>query len=215
MKTIPIGLRIRTWFAVLGGLALAACGGGGGSSGAAANGNSLTPASTQAAVSELTDAFAATLTGGQEVPQRPSSASGSGTVVIQASTRQMTATLTTTGIAGTDAHIHQAPAGLNGPIIFPLAETARGSGVWTARAVLTDAQVSAFRAGDFYFNVHSAAFANGEIRGQILPQIISLEFITGAAGRNRSTSTPSDTGTTGTGTGSTGAGMTTNAGLLF
>ncbi|WP_420473872.1 CHRD domain-containing protein [Noviherbaspirillum sp. ST9] len=170
MKFIPIGLN-RMWLAVLAGTLLAACGGGGGSSGAtSSSANGLTPASTQAAVSELADAFAATLTGAQEVPQRASSATASGTVVIQAATRLMTATLTTTGIAGTEANIQQAQAGLNGPVVFPMTETSRGSGIWTARAVLTEAQFNAFRAGDFYFNVRSTNFSEGEIRGQILSQ---------------------------------------------
>lgn len=195
MKSIPIGLNVRTWLAVLGGLVLASCSGGGGDSGATTSGaNSLTPASTQAAVSELTDAFAATLTGAQEVPQRASSATASGTVVIQSATRLMIATLTTTGIAGTEAHIQQAPAGLNGPVVFPMTETTRGSGIWTARAVLTDAQVRAFRAGDFYFNVRSTNFAEGEIRGQILSQQPGTTPVTVP-------STSTNTGTTSVGAG--------------
>lgn len=169
MKLIPNGLNVRAWIAILGILAVAACGGGGGDSGAT-TGNNLTPASTQAAVSELTDAFAATLNGAQSVPQRQSAATGSGTVVIERATRLMTATLTTTGIAGTDAHIRQAQAGLNGPVVFPLVETARGTGIWSGRSTLTEAQYNAFRAGDFYFNVESVNFAEGEIRGQILSQ---------------------------------------------
>lgn len=193
MKSIPYGLNVRMWLAVLGGLVLASCSGGGGDSGATTSAaNSLTPASTQAAVSELTDAFAATLTGAQEVPQRASSATASGTVVIQPATRLMTATLTTTGIAGTEAHIQQAPAGLNGPVVFPLTESARGSGIWTTRAVLTDAQLNAFRAGDFYFNVRSINFAAGEIRGQILSQQPGTTPATATtAGANTSTGTTS------------------------
>jgi hypothetical protein len=171
MKSITNGLNVRLCLAVLAGIVLASCGGGGGSSGATtSSANSLTPASTQAAVSELADAFAATLTGAQEVPQRASSATASGTVFIQSATRLMTATLTTIGVAGIDASIQQAPAGLNGPIVFPMTETARGSGIWTTRAALTEAQYNAFRAGDFYFNVRSTNFAEGEIRGQILSQ---------------------------------------------
>ena len=202
MKPIPVGPNLRAWLTVLGVLALAACNGGGGESGATTSANNPTPAPTQASVSELTDAFAATLTGAQEVPQRQSSATGSGTVVIQPSTRLMTATLTTTGIAGTDAHIRQAQAGLNGPIVFPLTETARGSGIWTARAALTEAQFNVFRAGDFYFNVQSTNFVTGEIRGQILSQ--QPGTTPASATSNTSTSTSSATGT---GTASVGAGL--------
>lgn len=187
------------WLAALGTLVLVSCSGGGGESGATTTSNSLTPTATQAATSELADAFAATLTGAQEVPQRPSGATGSGTVVIHPATRQMTATLTTTAIAGTDAHIHQAPPGMNGPIVFPLTETSLGSGVWTTRATLTEAQYNAFRAGDFYFNVHSTNFTAGEIRGQILSQ--QPGTTTTGTNANTNTITGPGTGTTSVGTG--------------
>lgn len=127
--------------------------------------------STQAAVQELVDAFAATLTSAQEVPMRQSSATGAGTVVITATTRQMSAVLTTIGIAGTNAAIYQGAPGTNGPLMFPLTETVRGSGVWSTTATLTEAQYNAFKAGEFYFNVSSLAFAGGEIRGQIVAHI--------------------------------------------
>lgn len=154
--------------------------------------------STQAAVQELVDAFAATLTGAQEVPMRQSSATGAGTVVITATTRQMSAVLTTIGIAGTNAAMHQGAPGTNGPLMFPLTETVRGSGVWSTTATLTEAQYNAFRAGEFYFNVSSLAFAGGEIRGQIVAHIPG----------STATGTPSGTtpGTApGTGTAGTGA----------
>ena len=197
MKPSDIGCIVRTCLAAL---ALVSCGGGGGDSGATGASNNLTPASTQAAVQELADAFAATLTGAQVVPQRPSAATGAGTVVINPATRQMSATLTTTAIAGTDANIHQALPGLNGPVIFPLTETARGSGIWTTRATLTDAQYNAFRTGDFYFSVRSINFGEGEIRGQILSQQPGTT-ITGSTGTGTGTSTNPGTGITGAGAG--------------
>lgn len=162
----PGAILARSWLVALS--ALAACGG---SNDFAGSVISPVPVPTQAAVRELVDALAATLNGAQEVPARPSGATGSGSVVINATSRQMSAVLTTSAIVGTDAHIHQAPSGINGPIVFPLVETPRGSGIWGATATLTEAQYNAFKAGDFYFNVHSLAFADGEIRGQISPQL--------------------------------------------
>ena len=46
-----------------------------------------------------------------------------------------------------------------------------GDNGWTvpAGAKFTDAQYSAFQAGIFYVNVHSAANKDGEIRGQLKP----------------------------------------------
>ncbi|WP_136418705.1 CHRD domain-containing protein [Herbaspirillum sp. ST 5-3] len=150
-------------------IALLSCGGGGGDSGVTTN-TSTTSASIQAAERELGDAFAASLSGPQETPPTNSVALGSGTLVLNASTREMTAIVTTTGITGTAAHIHQGPPGTAGPIVFPLSETIPGSGIWTTHATLTDDQVNTLRSGNYYFNVHSAAFPNGEIRGQILSE---------------------------------------------
>ncbi|MEO5660708.1 MAG: CHRD domain-containing protein, partial [Polaromonas sp.] len=77
--------------------------------------------------------------------------------------------ITLTGIAATAAHIHTGTIGNNGAIIFPLTQTAPASGVWVsaADATLSDAQLAELKAGGLYFNAHSAALPNGEIRGQI------------------------------------------------
>ena len=155
---------------LLAGLLLAACGGGGGSGGITNSPLTTATPSAQAGSSELANAFAATLNGIQQTPPRQTSAAGSGTVVINPVTRQMTATLTTTGVAGIDAQIRQGQPNEIGITIFPMTETPRGSGIWAASATLTDAQVNAFRASGFYFNVSSTTFIDGEIRGQILPQ---------------------------------------------
>jgi hypothetical protein len=46
-----------------------------------------------------------------------------------------------------------------------------GESVWSvpAGARLTDAQYDAFKAGNLYVNVHTAAHKGGEIRGQLNP----------------------------------------------
>jgi hypothetical protein len=77
--------------------------------------------------------------------------------------------VTTSGVSVTAAHIHEAPAGKNGPIIVPLTQTAEN--VWTVPegAKLTDAQYESFKAGNLYYNIHSAAHKAGELRGQIKP----------------------------------------------
>lgn len=115
------------------------------------------------------EVFAARLTPLQEVPPVASNASGTGTVSLDPATRRFTARITVAGLAATAAHIHPGAPGVNGGVIFPLTQTAPGSGVWasTPDATMTDAQVAALRAGELYFNAHSAAFPNGEIRGQI------------------------------------------------
>jgi hypothetical protein len=115
------------------------------------------------------DVFTAQMSPAQEVPPTSSVATGSGVLAIDPVTRGFTARINVSGIAANAAHIHDGAPGISGPIIFPLTETAPGSGVWVsaAGATMTEAQLSALRAGRLYFNAHSVTFPNGEIRGQI------------------------------------------------
>lgn len=108
-----------------------------------------------------------TLSGTQEVPPVNTSATGSGTVTVNAD-MTVSARITTTGIAATAAHIHMAPAGQNGPVIVPFSKS---GDAWVAApgAKLTEAQYAAYKAGNAYVNVHSAAVPSGEIRAQIRP----------------------------------------------
>lgn len=110
-----------------------------------------------------------TLAGSQEVPPVTTSATGAGTITVK-DDKSVSGSVTTKDIVGVAAHIHLAPAGKNGPPIITLTKTSEG--VWTVPegSKLTDEQYAAFKAGDLYVNVHSAANKGGEIRGQLLPQ---------------------------------------------
>ncbi len=134
---------------------LVACGGGSGSGGDGVSGSSV---------------FVATLTGAKETPSNASVATGSGVATVEMATKVLAATVTTAGMIGTAAHIHNGAPGISGPIVFPLAETSVGSGRWTATVTLTVEQLNLLLSGNTYFNVHSVAFPDGEIRGQIIFQ---------------------------------------------
>jgi hypothetical protein len=114
-------------------------------------------------------AFAAdikvTLSGANEVPPVTTSASGGGTITVR-DDGSVSGSVSTTGVAGTAAHIHEAPAGKNGPVIVPLTKEGDTYRV-PAGAKLTDAQMASLKAGSLYVNVHSAANPGGEIRGQL------------------------------------------------
>lgn len=114
--------------------------------------------------------FVATLNGAQETPPNASAASGSGTAAVDRAIKVLTATVSTTGIVGTAAHIHNGAPGIAGPIVFPLTQTPAGSGNWSTTVTLTDDQFNLLTSGNYYFNVHNATFPNGEIRGQIVAQ---------------------------------------------
>lgn len=147
-------------------LTLVACGGGGGDSGTGtASLDSAAP--TSPAAQPQSETYAATLSGSDQVPPRITSAQGSGSVTVNAATRQMTATVTLVGMIANSVNLYQGAPGSTGPIILALVETTRGSGVWTGQTTLSVAEHASLRAGQFYFSAASAAFASGEIRGQI------------------------------------------------
>jgi hypothetical protein len=106
------------------------------------------------------------LAGGNEVPAVMTSASGYGTVTVNAD-HTVTARITVSGMTPTAAHIHEAAAGANGPVIVPFTKSGDDTFVAPPGAKLTDAQYDAFKAGRTYVNVHSAKSPSGEIRAQL------------------------------------------------
>ena len=108
------------------------------------------------------------LTGAEEVPAVTTEASGAGKISIGAD-KSVKGSVQTKGIVGTVAHIHEAPAGKNGPPIITLQKS--GDDTWTVPegSKLTDAQYASFKAGNLYVNVHSAEHKPGEIRAQLKP----------------------------------------------
>jgi len=109
-----------------------------------------------------------TLSGDQEVPAVQTAATGRGTISVSAD-KTVAGSVTTTGVAGTMAHIHEGAPGQNGGVAIPLQKS--GDNTWSvpAGAKLTDAQYKSFKAGNLYVNVHSAQHQAGEIRGQLKP----------------------------------------------
>lgn len=133
-----------------------------------------TPAPTPApapapAPAPVTLSEAATLTATQEVAETASLATGSATLSMTTVSGAITGSVTTTGLNATAAHIHLGAAGVNGPVIVGLVADPATAGKWNvpANAVLNKEQQDAYVAGNLYYNVHSAAFPGGEIRGQI------------------------------------------------
>ena len=106
------------------------------------------------------------LTGANEVPAVQTSATGSGTVTIK-DDRSVSAKITVSGMTPTAAHIHEAAAGSNGPVIVPFSKTGDNTFEAPGGAKLTDAQYASYKAGKLYVNVHSAQNPGGEIRAQL------------------------------------------------
>jgi hypothetical protein len=108
------------------------------------------------------------LSGNQEVPPVSTAATGNGTIRVLMD-KSVSGSVMTSGVAGTAAHIHQGAPGQNGPVIIPLTKTADNEWSVPAGIRLNDTQYEAFKLGNLYVNVHSAASPAGEIRGQLMP----------------------------------------------
>jgi hypothetical protein len=107
------------------------------------------------------------LTGAEEVPPATTQAKGSGSFRV-AEDGTVSGSVTTEGIQGTMAHIHQAAKGQNGPVIVPLTKNGDTYSVPEGKK-LTPAQMDALKAGNLYVNVHSDKYKGGEIRAQLQP----------------------------------------------
>src|SRR5438552_8163128 len=107
-----------------------------------------------------------TLSGANEVPSVSSSASGSGMVTV-GSDCSVTADIKVSGMTATAAHIHQGAAGTNGGVIVPFTKSGDNAFVAPPGAKMDAEKCAAYKAGNTYVNVHSAAHPGGEIRAQL------------------------------------------------
>jgi hypothetical protein len=107
------------------------------------------------------------LSGSNQVPPLNTPASGSGTVTV-GSDCSVKANISVTGMTATAAHIHEAPAGQNGPVIVPFTKSGDNTFVAPQGAMMTPSQCAAYKAGNTYVNVHSAKYPGGEIRAQLM-----------------------------------------------
>jgi hypothetical protein len=118
--------------------------------------------------------FQAVLTGSQEVPANGSTASGFGTVVLNAAKTQITVNESWSGLStnATASHIH-GPAGIgtNATVLFPFSgvPSATSGSIPEQTFSITAQQVAWLEGGLLYMNVHDNNFQGGEIRGQLLP----------------------------------------------
>jgi len=159
-------------FPLLAIFALSGCGGGGGGGGGSA------PPSTAAAPTVQVLQFDVALSGEEEVPSTDTQATAQASLTINLVTGEVQGDLTVNGLVATAAHIHDAFAGTNGPILVPFDQDPGDPSRFTlpAAVMLDAAGIDRLLAGALYVNVHTVANPGGEIRGQILPDGFVLRF---------------------------------------
>ena len=113
--------------------------------------------------------FAADLKGASEVPANDAAGTGKVEATLDTETKALTWNISYEGLTGeaTGAHFH-GPAkedatadpvvAIEGTLVSP----------YNGNATLTDAQIADLQAGLWYFNVHTAQYPDGELRGQVL-----------------------------------------------
>jgi hypothetical protein len=112
--------------------------------------------------------FKASLKASESVPPVQSSGTGTLDATYDTASKQLTYTVTYSGLTGdaTAAHFHgPAESGKNAGVVVPVQGSAASPIKGTA--TLTDAQAADLMAGKWYFNVHTEANKGGEIRGQV------------------------------------------------
>jgi hypothetical protein len=111
--------------------------------------------------------FKAALSGKEEVPPTKSNAAGAIDATYDSASKKLTWKGNYTGLsaAPTAAHFHgPAEKGKNAGVAVPAPVPASP---FEGSAVLIDTQAADLMAGKMYFNVHTTANPDGEIRGQL------------------------------------------------
>ena len=130
------------------------------------------------------------LSGKQEVPSNTSATTGVFNGLYDKTTKKVTYSVAVTGATPSAMHLHNAKVGTNGDVVVEI------TGTSGTTAALTAAQETDLLAGNFYFNAHTTAFPNGEIRGQIVSDNMVV-FSNTLSGANEAP-TPNNSTATGT-----------------
>jgi hypothetical protein len=111
----------------------------------------------------------ASLSGPVEVPPGDPDATGTATVTVNAGQGQVCYTLSVKKMdTANAAHIHKGAAGTAGPPVVMLTPpSAKGTSKGCADADKALAQDLIQNPGDYYVNVHNAAYPAGAVRGQL------------------------------------------------
>jgi hypothetical protein len=131
------------------------------------------PAPTATAPTSPTPTASASLitkmVGANETSPNKSPATGTAKITVDMLHDQVCWNLSVQKLQGTvtQAHIHRAPAGKDGPVVLGLSPPTGGSSRGCKRAGPSLARDIVKDPGAYYVNVHTSKFPEGEIRGQL------------------------------------------------
>lgn len=114
--------------------------------------------------------FSDGIDGLQETPPNASPATGIASGTYDDVTNMLMIDISASGFVApiTAKHIHKAPVGVAGGVVFALSGPTGGTSLTSHDMfVLTEAMEADFLGGLYYVNIHSSAFPGGEIRGQL------------------------------------------------
>ena len=125
--------------------------------------NSMLPTSGISYIS-----FRATLNGAGATPANASKATGTASFTYNPTTCVLSGTVVFQGMTPNGAHIHEGAVEVGGVVVFVLA-----SGTITSPITFTSPALNAGEQADLlanlnYINLHSLAYPDGEIRGQLI-----------------------------------------------
>ncbi len=112
--------------------------------------------------------FQAILNGASATPSNTSKASGTASFTYNPTTYILSGTVVFQGMTPNGAHIHEGAVGVGGVVVFVLV-----SGTITSPITFTSPPMNAGERSDLlanllYINLHSIAYPDGEIRGQLI-----------------------------------------------
>ena len=111
--------------------------------------------------------FQATLNGMSEVPPNNSTSTGVATLTYDTVAKVFDIVVTYSGITPTASHIHKGAPGVAGGVVFGFTNPLT-SPITYHSPVLTTVQQNDLYTGQYYVNIHSSAYPDGEIRGQLI-----------------------------------------------
>jgi hypothetical protein len=116
--------------------------------------------------------FVALLNGGQEMPPRDTNAFGIAFMTFDEKTKLLCYAITLSdGLASETAADFHGPAapGQNAAVLFPITPVPGRQKTGCVGPIVSGSQRGALKKGQFYVNIRTEQFPDGEVRGQVLP----------------------------------------------